>query len=98
MGLLFSLQIHVCSLETGKPVVSVGGSPGDFTCINVKDAPPHLLVCGNKDRRYRDGILHYYNLKTQRTVTGFCYLWCETGKSRRLLGVSAAFTHKDEQK
>lgn len=48
---LFSLQIHVCSLETGKPVVSVGGSPGDFTCINLKDTPPHLLVCGNKDRR-----------------------------------------------
>uniref|UniRef100_H3DDT7 F-box and WD repeat domain containing 8 n=1 Tax=Tetraodon nigroviridis TaxID=99883 RepID=H3DDT7_TETNG len=46
-------KIHVCSLETGKPVVSVGGSPGDFTCINVKDAPPHLLVCGNKDRRVR---------------------------------------------
>lgn len=48
---VFSLQIHVCSLETGKPVVCVGGSPGDFTCVNLKDAPPHLLVCGNKDRR-----------------------------------------------
>lgn len=47
-----SFQIHVCSLETGKPVVCVGGSPGDFTCINLRDAPPHLLVCGNKDRRW----------------------------------------------
>lgn len=47
-----SFQIHVCSLETGKPVACVGGSPGDFTCINLKDAPPHLLVCGNKDRRW----------------------------------------------
>ncbi|XP_067377117.1 F-box/WD repeat-containing protein 8 isoform X2 [Channa argus] len=44
-------KIHVYSLETGKPVVCVGSSPGDFTCINVRDSPPHLLVCGNKDRR-----------------------------------------------
>uniref|UniRef100_A0A8C7ZJL8 F-box and WD repeat domain containing 8 n=1 Tax=Oryzias sinensis TaxID=183150 RepID=A0A8C7ZJL8_9TELE len=46
-------QIHVYSLETSKPAVCVGGSPGDFTCINLRDAPPHLLVCGNKDRRVR---------------------------------------------
>ncbi len=47
----FAFQIHVYSLETGKPVACVGNSPGDFTCINLRDAPPHLLVCGNKDRR-----------------------------------------------
>ncbi|KAM7017851.1 LOW QUALITY PROTEIN: F-box/WD repeat-containing protein 8 [Tautogolabrus adspersus] len=46
-------KIHVYSLETGKPVVSVGNSLGDFSCINLRDSPPHLLVCGNKDRRVR---------------------------------------------
>ncbi|KAK5932147.1 hypothetical protein CgunFtcFv8_003877 [Champsocephalus gunnari] len=46
-------KIHVYSLETGKPVSSVGDSLGDFTCINLRDSPPHLLVCGNKDRRVR---------------------------------------------
>ncbi|XP_012705102.3 F-box/WD repeat-containing protein 8 [Fundulus heteroclitus] len=46
-------KIHVYSLETGKPTICVGGSPGDFTCVNLRDSPPHLLVCGNKDRRVR---------------------------------------------
>ncbi|XP_030594091.1 F-box/WD repeat-containing protein 8 [Archocentrus centrarchus] len=46
-------KIHVYSLETLKPAVCVGSSPGDFTCINLRDSPPHLLVCGNKDRRVR---------------------------------------------
>lgn len=46
-------KIHVYSLEMRKPAVCVGSSPGDFTCINMRDAPPHLLVCGNKDRRVR---------------------------------------------
>ncbi|XP_070689118.1 F-box/WD repeat-containing protein 8 [Pempheris klunzingeri] len=46
-------KIHIYSLETGKPVMCVGNSPGDFTCINLGDGPPHLLVCGNKDRRVR---------------------------------------------
>uniref|UniRef100_A0A7N6BFE5 F-box domain-containing protein n=1 Tax=Anabas testudineus TaxID=64144 RepID=A0A7N6BFE5_ANATE len=46
-------KIHIYSLETGKPVACVGNSPGDFTCINLRDSPPHLLVCGNKDRRVR---------------------------------------------
>ncbi|XP_030271578.1 F-box/WD repeat-containing protein 8 [Sparus aurata] len=46
-------KVHVYNLETGKPVACVGSSPGDFTCINLRDAPPHLLVCGNKDRRVR---------------------------------------------
>uniref|UniRef100_A0A3P9NDZ0 F-box and WD repeat domain containing 8 n=1 Tax=Poecilia reticulata TaxID=8081 RepID=A0A3P9NDZ0_POERE len=46
-------KIHVYSLETGKPTVCVGSSPGDFTCVNLRDSPPHLLVCGNKDRRVR---------------------------------------------
>ncbi|XP_068165993.1 F-box/WD repeat-containing protein 8 isoform X2 [Antennarius striatus] len=46
-------KIHVYSLETNKPVICVGSSLGDFTCINLRDAHPHLLVCGNKDRRVR---------------------------------------------
>lgn len=46
-------KIHVCSLETGKAEVCVGSSLGDFTCINLRDSPPHLVVCGNKDRRVR---------------------------------------------
>nr|XP_019954617.1 PREDICTED: F-box/WD repeat-containing protein 8 [Paralichthys olivaceus] len=46
-------KIHIYSLETGKPAGCVGGSPGDFTCINLRDSAPHLLVCGNKDRRVR---------------------------------------------
>ncbi|XP_059192281.1 F-box/WD repeat-containing protein 8 [Centropristis striata] len=46
-------KIHVYSLETCKPVACVGDSLGDFTCINLRDSPPHLLVCGNKDRRVR---------------------------------------------
>ncbi|MEQ2305036.1 hypothetical protein AMECASPLE_033387 [Ameca splendens] len=47
-----SKMIHVYSLETGKPIVCVGSSPGDFTCVNLRDSTPHLLVCGNKDRRF----------------------------------------------
>ncbi|XP_047447379.1 F-box/WD repeat-containing protein 8 [Mugil cephalus] len=47
-------KIHVYSLETSKPTACVGSSPGDFTCINLRDSNlPHLLVCGNKDRRVR---------------------------------------------
>lgn len=46
-------KIHVYSLETGKAEACVGSSPGDFTCINLRDSPPHLVVCGNKDRRVR---------------------------------------------
>lgn len=51
-AVIYPFQIHVYSQETGKPTVCVGNSPGDFTCINLRDAPPHLLVCGNKDRRW----------------------------------------------
>ncbi|KAM9392739.1 F-box/WD repeat-containing protein 8 isoform 2-T2 [Pholidichthys leucotaenia] len=57
-------KIHIYSLETRKPMVCVGNSPGDFTCINLKDAPPHLLVCGNKDRRVR-----VFDLRAGSSVT-----------------------------
>uniref|UniRef100_A0AAQ5XI65 F-box/WD repeat-containing protein 8 n=1 Tax=Amphiprion ocellaris TaxID=80972 RepID=A0AAQ5XI65_AMPOC len=56
-------KIHVYSLETSKPTVCVGNSPGDFTCINLRDGPPHLLVCGNKDRRVR-----VFDLRTGSSV------------------------------
>ncbi|XP_061674123.1 F-box/WD repeat-containing protein 8 isoform X2 [Syngnathoides biaculeatus] len=47
-------KIHVYSLETGKPVAFVGDSPGDFTCIRLHDDnAPHMMVCGNNDRRVR---------------------------------------------
>ncbi|CAL1615746.1 unnamed protein product [Knipowitschia caucasica] len=46
-------KIHVYNLETRKAEVCLGSSVGDFTCINLRDSPPHLVVCGNKDRRVR---------------------------------------------
>ncbi|XP_056144265.1 F-box/WD repeat-containing protein 8 [Lampris incognitus] len=46
-------KIQVYGLETGQSAVCVGNSPGDFTCLNLTDSLPHLLVCGNKDRRVR---------------------------------------------
>lgn len=46
-------KIHVYSLETGKAEMCLGNSPGDFTCINLRDSPAHLVVCGSKDRRVR---------------------------------------------
>ncbi|CAK6959780.1 F-box/WD repeat-containing protein 8 [Scomber scombrus] len=56
-------KIHVYSVETGKQTVCVGNSPGDFTCINLRDSPVHLLVCGNKDRRVR-----VFDLRTGSSV------------------------------
>ncbi|MFT7808440.1 F-box/WD repeat-containing protein 8 [Arapaima gigas] len=46
-------KIQVYSLVTGQLEVSLGNSAGDFTCVNLRDSPAHLLVCGNKDRRVR---------------------------------------------
>ncbi|XP_061750255.1 F-box/WD repeat-containing protein 8 [Nerophis ophidion] len=57
-------KIHVYSLETSKPAACVGNSPGDFTCINLRDSPAHLLACGNKDRRVR-----VFDLRTCSSVT-----------------------------
>ncbi|KAM6965393.1 F-box/WD repeat-containing protein 8 [Aplochiton taeniatus] len=57
-------KIHMYSLETGQLEVSVGNSVGDFTCVNLRDSPPHLLVCGNKDRRVR-----VFDLRTGTSVT-----------------------------
>ncbi|XP_076006910.1 F-box/WD repeat-containing protein 8 isoform X1 [Genypterus blacodes] len=46
-------KIHVYNLETSQLEICVGNSVGDFTCINLRDSAPNLLVCGNKDRRVR---------------------------------------------
>ncbi|KAK7933838.1 hypothetical protein WMY93_004734 [Mugilogobius chulae] len=56
-------KIHVYSLETGKAEACVGSSAGDFTCINLRDSPAHLVVCGNKDRRVR-----VFDLRTGASV------------------------------
>ncbi|KAG7480908.1 hypothetical protein MATL_G00061240 [Megalops atlanticus] len=56
-------KIQVYSLETGQSEVSVGDSAGDFTCVNLRDGPAHLLVCGNKDRRVR-----VFDLRTGSSV------------------------------
>ncbi|KAG2470675.1 FBXW8 protein, partial [Polypterus senegalus] len=57
-------KIDVYSWETGQAVVSLGSSSGDFTCVNLKDSPPNLLVSGNKDRRVR-----VFDLRTAKSVT-----------------------------
>ncbi|KAJ8286027.1 hypothetical protein GJAV_G00033680 [Gymnothorax javanicus] len=61
-------KIQVYSLETGQPEASVGNSAGDFTCVNLRDSPAHLLVCGNKDRRVRVFDLRDWQLTCDFTV------------------------------
>ncbi|XP_067295606.1 F-box/WD repeat-containing protein 8 [Pseudorasbora parva] len=56
-------KIQVYSLETSQCELTVGNSAGDFTCVNLRDSPPHLLVCGNKDRRVR-----VFDLRTGSSV------------------------------
>ncbi|XP_030074955.1 F-box/WD repeat-containing protein 8 [Microcaecilia unicolor] len=46
-------KIQVYSLQTSQCLMTLGNSAGDFTCINLKDSPPNMLVTGNKDRRVR---------------------------------------------
>ncbi|XP_006640378.2 F-box/WD repeat-containing protein 8 isoform X1 [Lepisosteus oculatus] len=57
-------KIQVYSLQTGKTELAMGNSAGDFTCVNLRDSPPHLLVSGNKDRRVR-----VFDLRTGSCVT-----------------------------
>ncbi|KAK6306040.1 hypothetical protein J4Q44_G00229650 [Coregonus suidteri] len=57
-------KIQVYSLETGQSEVVVGNSAGDFSCVNLRDSPPHLMVCGNKDGRVR-----VFDLRTGSSVT-----------------------------
>uniref|UniRef100_A0A8C5TSG1 F-box/WD repeat-containing protein 8 n=1 Tax=Malurus cyaneus samueli TaxID=2593467 RepID=A0A8C5TSG1_9PASS len=46
-------QILLYNLETNQCLTKVGNSMGDFSCVNLRDSPPNMLVAGNKDRRVR---------------------------------------------
>uniref|UniRef100_A0A6I8MYP3 F-box/WD repeat-containing protein 8 n=1 Tax=Ornithorhynchus anatinus TaxID=9258 RepID=A0A6I8MYP3_ORNAN len=46
-------KILLYGLQTGQCLTALGGSLGDFTCLNLRHSPPHLLVAGSKDRRVR---------------------------------------------
>ncbi|XP_006204849.1 F-box/WD repeat-containing protein 8 [Vicugna pacos] len=46
-------KILVYSLEAERCVSKLGNALGDFTCINLRDSPPNLMVSGNMDRRVR---------------------------------------------
>ncbi|XP_077776773.1 F-box/WD repeat-containing protein 8 isoform X5 [Podarcis muralis] len=48
-------KILLYNLETGQCTAQLGSSLGDFSCVNLRDSPPSLLVAGNKDRRYTQG-------------------------------------------
>ncbi|KAM4709010.1 F-box/WD repeat-containing protein 8 [Discoglossus pictus] len=70
-------KIHIYNLQTGQCSTTLGNSTGDFTCINLKDSPPHHLVTGNKDRRVR-----VYDMRCSKSL---CSLYAHH------LGVSAAY-------
>lgn len=44
-------QILVYSLEAERCLSKLGNALGDFTCVNLRDSPPNLMVSGNMDRR-----------------------------------------------
>ncbi|OXB65918.1 hypothetical protein ASZ78_008612 [Callipepla squamata] len=46
-------QVLLYNLETSQCLKKLGNSMGDFTCVNLQDSPPNMLVTGNKDRRVR---------------------------------------------
>ncbi|OBS81316.1 hypothetical protein A6R68_20483 [Neotoma lepida] len=46
-------QILVYSLEAERCLSKLGNALGDFTCVNLRDSPPNLMVSGNMDRRVR---------------------------------------------
>ncbi|XP_075625455.1 F-box/WD repeat-containing protein 8 isoform X3 [Balearica regulorum gibbericeps] len=51
----FEIQklILLYNLETSQCLKKMGNSIGDFTCVNLRNSPPNMLVTGNKDRRVR---------------------------------------------
>uniref|UniRef100_A0A673HC89 F-box and WD repeat domain containing 8 n=1 Tax=Sinocyclocheilus rhinocerous TaxID=307959 RepID=A0A673HC89_9TELE len=61
-------DIQVYSLETSQCELTVGNSAGDFTCVNLRDSHPHLLVCGNKDRWYNTLANMLFDLRTDSSV------------------------------
>ncbi|XP_019394901.1 PREDICTED: F-box/WD repeat-containing protein 8 [Crocodylus porosus] len=68
-------KILLYNLETGQCVTQLGSSLGDFTCVNLQDSPPYMLITGNKDRRVR-----VYDLRQSQSL---CSLYAHH------LGVSA---------
>ncbi|XP_043924186.1 F-box/WD repeat-containing protein 8 isoform X2 [Protopterus annectens] len=56
-------KVLIHCLRTGQCLASLGNSAGDYTCINLRDSPPNLVVTGNKDRRVR-----VYDLRTSKSV------------------------------
>lgn len=46
-------KILVYSLEAERCLSKLGNALGDFTCVNIRDSPPNLMVSGNMDRRVR---------------------------------------------
>ncbi|XP_066226918.1 F-box/WD repeat-containing protein 8 [Saccopteryx leptura] len=46
-------KILVYSLEAERCLSKLGNALGDFTCVNLQDSPPNLMVSGNTDRRVR---------------------------------------------
>ncbi|KAI6076384.1 F-box/WD repeat-containing protein 8 [Aix galericulata] len=68
-------QVLLYNLETSQCLKKLGNSMGDFTCVNLQDSPPNMLVTGNKDRRVR-----VYDLRKSESL---CSLYAHR------LGVSA---------
>lgn len=68
-------KILVYSLEAERCLSKLGNALGDFTCVNIRDSPPNLMVSGNMDRRVR---LH--DLRTEKIALSL---------SAHQLGVSA---------
>uniref|UniRef100_A0A4W3HU14 F-box and WD repeat domain containing 8 n=1 Tax=Callorhinchus milii TaxID=7868 RepID=A0A4W3HU14_CALMI len=56
-------KVQVYSLQTAQPLVTLGNSTGDFTCVNLRDSPPYLVVTGNKDRKVR-----VFDLRSSKAV------------------------------
>ncbi|XP_059532663.1 F-box/WD repeat-containing protein 8 isoform X2 [Myotis daubentonii] len=68
-------KILVYSLEAERCLSKLGNALGDFTCVNLRDSPPHLMVSGNMDRRVR-----IHDLRTNKIALSL---------SAHQLGVSA---------
>uniref|UniRef100_A0A8D0HAZ1 F-box and WD repeat domain containing 8 n=1 Tax=Sphenodon punctatus TaxID=8508 RepID=A0A8D0HAZ1_SPHPU len=68
-------KILLYNLETKQCLTELGSLLGDFTCVNIQDSPPAMLVAGNRDRRVR-----VYDLRKSKSL---CSLYAHQ------LGVSA---------
>ncbi|KAM5191127.1 F-box/WD repeat-containing protein 8 [Callospermophilus lateralis] len=68
-------KILVYSLEAERCLSKLGNTLGDFTCVNLRDSPPNLMVSGNMDRRVR-----IHDLRTDKIALSL---------SAHQLGVSA---------